>query len=81
MVLAQKFLQQNRTLRTTLYHLRRALGRPDWILFDGEHYAFNHSLPYWFDVETFEVAFAEVQQAPAKPPLQPVLSWEKALSL
>jgi predicted ATPase/DNA-binding SARP family transcriptional activator len=73
--------QLRSNLRATLYHLRRALGRSDWILFDGEHYAFNRSLPYWFDVEAFESAFAEVQQVPAKPPLQAVLSWEKALSL
>jgi predicted ATPase/DNA-binding SARP family transcriptional activator len=73
--------QLRSNLRATLYHLRRALGRSDWILFDGEHYAFNHSLPYWFDVEAFESALAEVQQAPAKPPLQAVLSWETALSL
>jgi predicted ATPase/DNA-binding SARP family transcriptional activator len=73
--------QLRSNLRATLYHLRRALGRSDWILFDGEHYAFNRSLPYWFDVEAFENALAEVQQAPAKPPVQAVLSWEKALSL
>jgi len=73
--------QLRSNLRATLYHLRRALGRSDWILFDGEHYAFNHSLPSWFDVETFERDLAEVQQAPAKPSLQAVLSWETALSL
>ncbi len=73
--------QLRSNLRATLYHLRRALGRSDWILFDGEHYAFNRSLPSWFDVEAFESALAEVQQAPAKPPVQAVLSWEKALSL
>ena len=73
--------QLRSNLRATLYHLRRALGRSNWILFDGEHYAFNHSLPYWFDVEAFENALAEVQRAPSKPPLQAVLSWETALSL
>jgi predicted ATPase/DNA-binding SARP family transcriptional activator len=73
--------QLRSNLRATLYHLRRALGRSDWILFDGEHYAFNHSLPSWCDVEAFESALAEVQQAPAKLPLQAVLSWETALSL
>jgi DNA-binding SARP family transcriptional activator len=73
--------QLRSNLRATLYHLRRALGRSDWILFDGEHYAFNRSLPYWFDVEAFENALSEVQRAPAQPALQAVLSWETALSL
>src|SRR5260370_25712342 len=45
--------QLRSNLRTTLYHLRRALGRSDWILFDAEHYPFNRSLPSCFDVALF----------------------------
>jgi len=47
------------TFRITLYHLRRTLGRPDWILYTGDGYALNRSLDYWYDVEAFEEAAAE----------------------
>ena len=40
--------------RVTLHHLRRALGRQDWIIFEDGSYHFNRSLPRWVDVEAFE---------------------------
>ncbi len=43
----------------TLHHLRRALGRPDWIVLDDERYVFNRALAYWFDVEAFEQQIAD----------------------
>jgi DNA-binding SARP family transcriptional activator len=45
--------------RVALYHLRHALGRPEWIRFENERYTFNRALPYWFDVEVFEQEIAE----------------------
>jgi predicted ATPase len=42
--------QLRNTLGVRLHHLRRALGRPDWIVFENNAYAFNRSLNYWFDV-------------------------------
>ena len=57
--------------RVTLHHLRRALGRPDWIVFEHEHYAFNRSLAYWFDVEAFEADLFESQRLLANAPGQP----------
>ncbi len=42
------------SLRAALYHLRRALGRRDWVLYEDGHYRFNRSLNYWYDVEVFE---------------------------
>jgi predicted ATPase/DNA-binding SARP family transcriptional activator len=55
-------------LRTALYHLRRALGRPEWVLFEDEHYAFNRALNYWYDVEAFEAAVAEAGRLEAEAP-------------
>jgi DNA-binding SARP family transcriptional activator len=49
--------------RVTLHHLRRALGRPDWILYVDGTYAFNRGLPYWLDVEAFELHLSLAQLA------------------
>ena len=46
--------QLRSNFRTALYHLRRALGDTDWILFEDEHYSFNRDLGHWYDVEVFE---------------------------
>jgi two-component SAPR family response regulator len=46
----------------TLHHLRRALGRPEWITFEKGRYSFNRSLSYWFDVEVFESKLAEARR-------------------
>jgi predicted ATPase/DNA-binding SARP family transcriptional activator len=50
------------SFRVILYHLRRALGDPAWILRDGQRYTFNRSLPYWYDVEAFEAAVTEAER-------------------
>jgi DNA-binding SARP family transcriptional activator len=42
-----------RTFRVVLYHLRRALGRSDWIQREGQCYVFNRGLDYWYDAEAF----------------------------
>jgi non-specific serine/threonine protein kinase len=46
--------QLRNSLGVALHHLRRALGRPEWVVFEDDAYAFNRSLPYWFDLEEFE---------------------------
>jgi DNA-binding SARP family transcriptional activator len=38
----------------TLHHLRRALGRPDWIRFNRDRYRFDRSLGYEYDAARFE---------------------------
>ncbi len=45
--------QLRRNLGVTLHHLRRALGRNEWVIFDKEKYHFNRSLGYWYDAEEF----------------------------
>ena len=42
------------SLRATLYHVRRALGEREWILYEDGFYRFNRSMEYWYDVEAFE---------------------------
>ena len=51
-------LRQN--FRVAIYHLRRALGRAEWITFSGGRYAFNRTLRAWVDIAAFERA---VEQA------------------
>lgn len=53
--------------RITLHHLRRALGSPDWVLYQDEVYVFNRGLPYWFDVEAFEFHLSVAQLAVERP--------------
>jgi DNA-binding SARP family transcriptional activator len=52
--------QLRNRLGVTLHALRKALGQPEWIVFEDDAYAFNRSMSYWFDVEAFE---AKVEQA------------------
>ncbi len=73
--------QLRSNLKVTLYHLRRALGHPNWILFENEQYAFNRSLPYWFDVEAFELNLAEARKFSATAPLHAIELLEQALKL
>jgi predicted ATPase/two-component SAPR family response regulator len=54
--------QLRRTFHATLHHLRRALGRSERIVFEKGRYAFDRSLPYWYDVEAFESKLAEARR-------------------
>lgn len=51
--------QLRNNLHSTLYQMRQALGRPDWIVFAHQAYAFNRSLDYFYDVEDFEKHLAQ----------------------
>ena len=73
--------QLRSNLKVTLYHLRRALGRLDWILFEEDQYSFNHSLPYWFDVEVFDSDLAEARRLSTTAPMQAIELLEQALKL
>jgi DNA-binding SARP family transcriptional activator len=47
----------------TLHHLRRALGKAEWVVFENDAYALNRALGYWFDVQAFETHLAEARRA------------------
>jgi DNA-binding SARP family transcriptional activator len=64
--------QLRNTLGVRLHHLRRALGRADWIVFENNAYAFNRSLDYWFDVDAFETSIATARRAVNKSPQQAI---------
>ena len=51
--------QLHSSLKSTLFHLRKALGQKEWILYRRGRYTFNHSLDYWYDVEVFEVVLGQ----------------------
>lgn len=48
--------------RTTLYHLRRAVGGTEWVVYRDGRYAFNRELDYWLDTEAFEAALDEANR-------------------
>ncbi len=50
------------TFRVVIHHLRRALGPEAWIERQQQYYAFNRSLPYWYDVAAFEASACEASR-------------------
>ncbi len=73
--------QLRNTLGVRLYHLRRALGRADWIVFENNAYGFNRSLDYWFDVEAFEKSIANARRVPDNAPQQAIGHFQAAVKL
>src|SRR6185295_15264396 len=58
--------QLKQSFRVAIYHLRRALGRAEWITFTGGRYAFNRALRAWVDVAAFERAAEQAGGDPAQ---------------
>jgi DNA-binding SARP family transcriptional activator len=59
--------QLRNVLHTALRDLRRALSDKAWVVFNRGRYAFNATLPHYYDVIEFESALAAAQRAePAK---------------
>ena len=58
--------QIRQNFRMAIYHLRRALGRAEWITFTNKRYAFNRALPAWVDVAAFEQAVTQADSDPAQ---------------
>ncbi|GAB4577599.1 MAG: hypothetical protein Fur0022_03300 [Anaerolineales bacterium] len=67
------------SLRAALYHLRRALGARDWILYENGRYRFNRKLNYWYDLEAFETNLAEAEQTASQ--TDQIEKYEHALCL
>lgn len=61
---SERQIKQN--FRMAIYHLRRALGRAEWITFIGGRYAFNRTLEYWHDEAAFTAALAQAAHDPAQ---------------
>ena len=73
-------VQLRNSLSTTLYHLRRALGQRDWIIFEDDQYHFNRTRAYWFDVDAFESNLAEAARIQSSAPEQAIDLLQSALA-
>jgi predicted ATPase/DNA-binding SARP family transcriptional activator len=73
--------QLRRSFHTALHHLRRVLGRTEWILFTHERYCFNRALDYWFDVEAFEAHLDQARQVQVTEPLCAIYHLQEGLQL
>jgi predicted ATPase/DNA-binding SARP family transcriptional activator len=73
--------QLRNSLSTTLYHLRRALGGSDWIIFEDDEYRFNHARSVWFDVEEFEANQAQATRWRVTAPERAITLLQAALHL
>jgi DNA-binding SARP family transcriptional activator len=73
--------QLRNSLSTTLYHLRRTLDDPQWILFEDELYRFNRALDYSFDVEVFEANLAQASRNRARTPDRAIALLQDAIAL
>jgi DNA-binding SARP family transcriptional activator len=68
-------------LSTTLYHLRRALVNPQWIVFEDDLYRFNRVLDYQFDVEVFEASLAQAGRLQSHTPDRAIALLQEAIAL
>ena len=74
--------QLRRSFHNALYHLRRALGKPEWVVFENGRYSFDRSLSYRFDVEVFEKELERAGRlARAGSPAQAIPHLEEAVEL
>jgi non-specific serine/threonine protein kinase len=74
--------EQLRTrFRVVLYHLRRALGDPAWIVRDRAYYRFDRARPHWYDVAAFEAAAREGMRLRQTSPDAAVAAFETAREL
>jgi len=74
-------MQLRNSLGTTLYHLRRALGNPQWIVFEGDQYRFNRALGCRFDVDEFESHLAQASRLRSITPEQAIRPLQEAAGL
>ena len=70
--------QLRNNLGMALYHLRRVLGKPEWIIFEDEQYRFNRADHYWFDVEALENNLLEAARQQSLEPERALVLLEQA---
>jgi predicted ATPase/two-component SAPR family response regulator len=73
--------QLRSSLHRTLHHLRKALGRAEWISFEKGRYSFNRSLGYFYDAEAFESKLAEARRLESEAPDRVISLFEEAVEL
>ena len=73
--------QLRSTFHNVLHHLRQALGRSEWVLFEKGRYAFNRSLDYFYDVEAFESKLAQARRVEDEAPAQAIPRLKEAVEL
>ena len=69
------------SLHEALRRLRQALGSSEWIYYRGGRYAFERSLEYSFDVETFEAELAAARGSEGEAPERAIAHLEEAIAL
>ncbi len=72
--------QLRSSLAVVLHHLRRALGSPEWILFDNGRYRFDRSLAssFWYDAEAVQSNLTRAQQVRSSNPSEAIRLLEAA---
>jgi predicted ATPase/DNA-binding SARP family transcriptional activator len=73
--------QLRNNLGMALYHLRRALGNSQWVIFANDQYRFNRKLDYWCDVELFEAKLQEAIRLQDPMPQAAIALWQEAIAL
>lgn len=73
--------QLRAALHPALYHLRRALGDRRRVVTQQDSYAFNHDIPYYFDVDEFETLVTQARCHAKKAPDQAIASLQSAVAL
>jgi DNA-binding SARP family transcriptional activator len=68
-------------LSTAIYHLRRALGNPQRIVFEDDLYRFNRTLDYRFDVEVFEADLVQASRVQTQTPDRAIALLQEAIAL
>lgn len=68
-------------LRAALYHLRKALGKREWILYEDGYYCFNHDMNYVYDLERFEQHVERGRELARSTPGEAIDLLEEAVSL
>ena len=74
-------VQLRNSFHVTLHRLRKALGRGEWIVLDGDRYRVDSGVVENFDVASFEREFSEARRAVQRQQEDALAKLEKALAI